>query len=255
MRSSLLIAALFLSSCAGIQKLPPVPSHRIPDSRARIHKPVGEWEIRGISDLDSLIRNTGAVVSMTQGILVCDLKGAIIDGKKQDGDGGQGERQTPLFRARIPFVLKNGFIQNNKNAATFYASNSGVKNMTWLNVGEDAVATADNAKNFVVQNCQFLNDKSGDKSIQLNEADGAEVHNNLVYGGITGVRVGKYDYVSKNDKAFGGGNEFVGVDTAWNLGEMILEIQKQNGYTHVDMPFKTTNGGRVINPDGRVKND
>ena len=255
MRSSLLIAALFLCSCAGIQKLPPIPSHRIPDSRARIHKPVGEWEIRGLGDLDSLIRNTGAVASMTQGILVCDLKGAIIDGKKQDGDGGQGERQTPLFRARIPFVLKNGFIQNNKNAATFYASNSGVKNMTWLNVGEDAVATADNAKNFVVQNCQFLNDKSGDKSIQLNEADGAEVHNNLVYGGITGVRIGKYDYVTRNDKAFGGGNEFVGVDTAWNLGEMILEIQKQNGYTYVDLPFKTTNDGRVINPDGRVNSD
>jgi hypothetical protein len=185
--------------------------------------------------------------------LVVDLKGAIIDGKKQDGDGGQGERQTPLFRARVPFILKNGFIKNNKNAATFYASNSGVKSMTWLNVGEDAVATADNAKNFVVQNCEFLNDKSGDKSIQLNEADGAEVHNNLVYGGITGVRVGKYDYVTKTDKANGGGNEFVGVDTAWNLGEMILDIQKQNGYEYVDLPFKTTNGGKVLNADGKVK--
>jgi hypothetical protein len=232
-----------------------VPSHRIPDSLARIHRPVGEWEIRGIGDLDSLIRNTGASVAATNGILVVDLKGAIIDGKKQDGDGGQGERQTPLFRARVPFILKNGFIKNNKNAATFYASNSGVKNMTWLNVGEDAVATADNAKNFVVQNCEFLNDKDGDKSIQLNEADGAEVHNNLVYGGITGVRVGKYDYVTKTDKANGGGNEFVGVDTAWNLGEMILDIQKQNGYQNVDLPFKTTNGGKVLNADGRVKAD
>jgi hypothetical protein len=253
MKSSLLLAALFLISCAGIQKLPPVPSHRIPDSLARIHRPVGEWEIRGIGDLDSLIRNTGATVTTTNGILVVDLKGAIIDGKKQDGDGGQGERQTPLFRARVPFILKNGFIRNNKNAATFYASNSGVKNMTWLNVGEDAVATADNAKNFVVQNCEFLNDKDGDKSIQLNEADGAEVHDNLVYGGITGVRVGKYDYVTKTDKANGGGNEFVGVDTAWNLGEMILDIQKQNGYKYVDLPFKTTNGGKVLNADGKVK--
>jgi hypothetical protein len=253
MKSSLLLASLFLISCAGIQKLPPVPSHRIPDSLARIHRPVGEWEIRGKGDLDSLIRNTGASVATTNGILVVDLKGAIIDGKKQDGDGGQGERQTPLFRARVPFILKNGFIKNNKNAATFYASNSGVKSMTWLNVGEDAVATADNAKNFVVQNCEFLNDKSGDKSIQLNEADGAEVHNNLVYGGITGVRVGKYDYVTKTDKANGGGNEFVGVDTAWNLGEMILDIQKQNGYKYVDLPFKTTNGGKVLNADGRVK--
>ena len=255
MKSSLLLASLFLISCAGIQKLPPVPSHRIPDSLARIHRPVGEWEIRGIRDLDSLIRNTGATVATTNGILVVDLKGAIIDGKKQDGDGGQGERQTPLFRARVPFILKNGFIKNNKNAATFYASNSGVKSMTWLNVGEDAVATADNAKNFVVQNCEFLNDKSGDKSIQLNEADGAEVHNNLVYGGITGVRIGKYDYVTKTDKANGGGNEFVGVDTAWNLGEMILDIQKQNGYKYVDLPFKTTNGGKVLNADGRVKAD
>jgi len=255
MKSSLLLASLFLISCAGIQKLPPVPSHRIPDSLARIHRPVGEWEIRGVRDLDSLIRNTGATVATTNGILVVDLKGAIIDGKKQDGDGGQGERQTPLFRARVPFILKNGFIKNNKNAATFYASNSGVKSMTWLNVGEDAVATADNAKNFVVQNCEFLNDKSGDKSIQLNEADGAEVHNNLVYGGITGVRVGKYDYVTKTDKANGGGNEFVGVDTAWNLGEMILDIQKQNGYKYVDLPFKTTNGGKVLNADGRVKAD
>lgn len=257
MKSILTLAAacVFLVSCGSSGSLPSKPNYRQPTTanKKKVYKPQGEWEIRSANDLTPLVK-LGASVSEKSGVLIVDLKGITIDGSKQKGDGGQNERQTPLFRARTPLVMKNGFITNNKNAATYYAPNSGVDRITWTNIGEDAVATADGAKNFSVTNCEFLNDKDGDKSIQLNEADGAVVRNNMVYGGITGARIGKYDYSSKNDSASAGGNKFIGMDTAWNVGEVELVITGKNEYTNVNKPFVATKGAKIKNADGKVYN-
>jgi hypothetical protein len=254
MRLTLLLIPLLSLSCAIRLPIPAKPSHREPTKAAKVYKPAGEWVISDISDLKVLTSSINATVSKQGDVCVVDMRGGIIDGSKQEGDGGQGERQTPLFRARVPLIVKNGFIKNNKNAATFYAPHSGVENLTWLNVGEDGVATAEGAKNFRVTGCEFLNSKDGDKSIQLNEADGAILERNMVYAGITGVRIGKIDYSEAKNKATCSNNTFIGVDTAFNVAKVQLTVIKSNKYTNVRIPFKVTHGATITNADGSVIN-
>lgn len=217
--------------------------HRKPLERAKVFKPRGEWNIRSEKDLELVIKTLGAKLKLSKDVLILDLQGGILDGSNQKGDGGQSERQTPLLRARIPLVIQNGFVINNKNALTFYGKNSGVKKLTWLNVGEDAVATADGAINFFVNNCEFLN-KGGDKSIQLNEANGAKVFDNLIYGGITGVRLGKIAFSQTSDLVRCGGNTFIDVDTAWNCAKVRVLVKAENIYENVKTPWKMHDGAR-----------
>jgi hypothetical protein len=217
------------------------PKHRTPIVGSKIFRPLGEWNIRSRKDLAVVEEALGARVTDLGGVLLLDLRGGILDGSKQKGDGGQDERQTPLLRARIPLIVQNGFINNNKNALTFYAKNSGVKKLTWLNVGEDAVATADGAINFLVDGCEFIN-KGGDKSIQLNEANGARVFRNLIYGGITGVRLGKIAFSKTSDKVECGGNTFIDLDTAWNCAKVSVSVTSQNFYSGVKTTWNIHDG-------------
>jgi hypothetical protein len=250
----LLLLPFFFVSCVSLGRptLPEKPKHREPAKGSKTYKPVGEWEVRNLNDLKPAVAQ-GATATMKDGVITLDLKGNKIDGSKQKGDGGQSEDQTPMLRARVPLIVKGGFVENNKNALVFYAPNSGVVQMTWLNIGEDAVATHDGAKNFLVDGCEFLNSGNGDKSIQLNEADGAIVRNNLIYGGITGARIGKIDYSAKTDVAECANNTFIGTDTAWGVGKIKLRVTKKNDYRGVRLPFSTTAGATISNADGDVK--
>jgi hypothetical protein len=247
------IILLFLTSCTTTSPLPK-PEHRTPSKSAKVYKP-NTWNINSKDSLDAAVQQLNGKVYIQGDVLVFDMKGGIIDGSKQKGDGSQNENQEPLFRANVPFVLRNGFIRNNKNAATFAESNSGIDSVTFLNVGEDAVATSRGARNFQVTNCEFLNDRNGDKSVQLNQAAGAVIADNMIFGGITGVRVHESSWSNKDTIAYCEGNTFIGTDTAWNVSKGILQIKGKNEYKHVRIPFKTSKGGSIKNPDGKVVNE
>jgi len=260
---ALLACSLVLTvSCGSIQDVigggdsfPKVdkPSHRKPKPTAKVYKPTGEWIIKSVDDLKPL-EKLGAKITEKNSIITVDLKGLIIDGSRQKGSGGQGENQTPLFRAQVPLVMQNGHFQNNKNAATWYKPNGGAIDITLVNIGEDGIATSDGAKNFLVRNCEFIGGKSSqDKLLQLNEADGAKIENNLFYGSITGVRVAKIDYSSRSDRAFCGNNKFIAVDTAWGVAKITLEVERKNSYEKVRIPFKINNGAKIKNADGQVE--
>lgn len=246
------IPILFVS-CATRPPIPPTPSHRTPKSSAKVYKPTKEWVIKEVSDLDVLKNKIGATIYKQGPSYVVNMNGGVIDGSKQPGAGNQDENQAPLLRAKIPLIIKNGFIINNKDAATFYEPNSGVENLTWLTVGEDGVSTAEGAKNFRVINCEFINNRKGDKSIQLNEADGARIERNMIYAGITGVRIGKIAYSETANKAICSNNTFIGVDTAFNIAKVQLTVERPNTYKNVRIPFKITNGSSVKNADGKVE--
>ena len=251
----LLIVSILPVGCisTGVQTDLKAPSSfREAPKGGKVYKPAKEWEIRSEKDLEPLVK-LGAKVTKAGGVVKVNLNGITIDGTKQKGDGGQSERQTPLFRARIPLMVENGFFNNNKNAATFYKPNSGAKNITLGRIGEDGLATSDGATNFLVQNCEFSG--AADKSLQLNEARGAKIISNTFHGGITGVRVGKYDFSSKNDKATCSKNKFINVDKAWNVGEVTLEVTGKNSYQNVRLPFKVTKGAKIKNADGKVSSD
>jgi|GEM_PF-2170408 len=245
---------LLCSLLIGCSTVSPKPEYRTPSPSAKVYKPTS-WHINDSRDLKEAEKTLDTKAINKDGVYILDLKGGILDGTKQRGDGGQSETQEPLFVANIPLVVKNGFVRNNKNAAMFAKPNSGIEYVTFLNVGEDAVSTSIKAKNFKVSYCEFMNSNKGDKSIQLNQADGAVINNNIIYGGITGVRVHESSWANSDSLATCSKNTFIGTDTAWNVSKGILEVKDSNTYNNVRIPFKTSKGATIKNADGKVVED
>jgi hypothetical protein len=160
-----LVASIaFANEATGLAP-PPGLVHRKPASNAAVFYVKNGFSISSEKDLAMAVKGLKGSVSYSKGgIYYWDLKGGILDGKNQKGDGGQNENQEPLARVRMPLVIRNGFIRNNKNALTFSKPNAGVEKLTWLNVGEDALATARGAYYFSVRDCEAINRSSGDKS-------------------------------------------------------------------------------------------
>jgi hypothetical protein len=232
-----MIGGILLGGCASdsIPQLP-TPSHRKPAEGAKRYYARDGWDIRSEKDVPDV-----GSVSKRDGVIVWDLKGAILDGSKQKGDGSQNENQEPLFRARIPLVVRNGFVQRNKNAASFYAKDSGVERVTFTDIGEDAVATSKGAYGFRVRDCEFLNDQGGDKSIQLNEARDARVEGNLVFSGRTCMRVGDSGTTAVSETATVKGNRFVGCDTGVHASKITVD-ESGNTFENVRLPTKAVEG-------------
>lgn len=180
------------------------------------------------------------------GVYYWDLKGGILDGKNQRGDGGQREDQEPLARVAMALVIRNGFIRNNKNALTFSKPNAGVEKLTWLNVGEDALATARGAYYFTARDCEAINRSAGDKSFQFNEALGLVAENNLIVSGTTGMRIGDSTTTEVSERAFVANNRFVNVDTAYHLSKITVEERSKSQYSGVRLSWKYANGAKRI---------
>lgn len=225
----------FLFACENNPPRMDTPDHRRPVSNAKVYKPTGSWNIRSESDIKI------GKATRKNGIIIWDLQGGILDGSKQKGQCNQAENQEPIFRARISLLVRNGFIRNGKNAATFYAKNSGVDKVTWLNVCEDAVATSKGAYGFSITNSEFINHVKGDKTIQLNEAKNAIIRNNRIFSGRTCMRLGDSNISSTNDVARVENNEFIGCDTGLNA-EKVTVIMKGNVFERVRLEWKASNG-------------
>ncbi len=224
-----------------------VPAHRVPKTGAKTLYLQNGTNLRKCSDVIALAKKLpGSKAYERNSICYWDLGGGILNGSKQRGNGGQDENQEPLFRASTSLVLQNGFVLNNKNGAGFSKPNSGVRNVTWLNVGEDAVYTSKGAHNFLIENCQFINKRSGDKSIQANEAKGLKMFNNLVYGGITCARIGSKAAGNRpTDIAEAGGNRFVGCEAAYNISSITLRIVRKDTYEGVDEREVLAEGAKI----------
>jgi len=239
-------ALLLTTICfAGGSKRPsaPVPSHRQPKSGAKVYKPSGQWDIKDTSDIPKDV----GTLSMKNGVIIWDLKGAILDGEKQKGKLDDNENNEPLFRARVPLVVKNGFARNVKNAMTFFAKDSGVEKMTFLSCGEDCLATAKGrsssvrAYGFRAIDSEFIGRPDSDKKLQANEAKDAVITGNLVYGGVTGMRIGDSDTTQVSDVAVVKNNRFVAVDTAIHASKITVQ-ESGNKFESVNTPWKSANG-------------
>ena len=230
---------------SSMPKQSPVPNHRWPKSGApTLYLQRGLAPLRSCDNVITLSKKLkGSVVTNVKGFCVWDLKGGILDGKNQKGDQSQNEYQEQLLSDRTPLNIKNGFVTNNKDAMNFTAPKSGVIKMTWLNVGEDAVSTSRGAQNFTIEDCEFINKKSGDKSIQMNEAEGLRMFNNLIYSGITCARIGDSGINKPSDTAYVGGNKFVSCDTAYNISSITVRSEKKDSYENVRLEKKFDNGG------------
>jgi len=231
---------------------PSEPPHvfRSPKSDAAVFYVKNNFTLRTESNLKTAVsRLKGSKYSYNKSkdVYTWDLNGGILDGKNQSGDGGQDEDQEPLIRVRIPLVIKNGFIRNNKDAVYFYVPDSGVERITWLNVGEDAVGTSKGAYNFRAIDCEAINSRrTADKSFQFNEAKGLVVEDNVIKGGITGMRIGDSKINSVSDRAYVRNNKFIDVDTAHNLSSITVEETGPSKYINVRLRWKHSNGSKLI---------
>jgi hypothetical protein len=237
-----IVGGILLGGCSDELPYVEAPTYEKPKSGAKRHYAKNGWDIRSEKDIPPGI----GTVTKKHGVIVWDLDGAILDGSKQKGDGSQNEGQEPLFRARVPFALVDGFVQHNKNAATFYAPNSALLYVTFTDIGEDAVATSKGAYDFELRGNVFINDRAGDKSIQLNEARGALVAVNMVFSGRTCMRIGDSGTTSVSDEAVVNSNRFLGCDTAIHASKITVLEKTKNYFENVRLPRKDVEGARFL---------
>ncbi len=175
-----------------------------------------------------------------------DLGGGILSGKDLRGSGNQSENQDPLLRIELGrVVIRNGFCRDVKDGLHIAAPEVQLRDMHWLDVGEDAVNNRQGAYNTKLVKCSFDTSKPGnDKTIQLNEGRDAEVVDCLIYGGITGIRLGD-KWSNSKDRAKVKNVQFVGCETAMNLAKIGVEV-KGCTYTGVRKQVVHSHGSQLV---------
>ena len=245
LRPAAWLAVLFLLPCGAGRADERLPTYRSPRAHAAQLFLRDGTNLRSRKDVEKLARKLPGSKVRGDDPVVWDLGGGVLRGDKQKGDGGQDEKQEALFRARMPLVVRNGFVRRNKNAALFMAPRSGMDRITFTEIGEDAVATAQGAHGFTLKGCEFINDREGDKSAQLNEARGAVVAGNFFHSGRTALRVGDKQTTQTQDLAIVRNNHFHACDTAIHASRITVR-QWDNRFDKVRKHLKTANGARVI---------
>lgn len=226
-------------------KKPGKPSFRKPSSNAKTcYIERSFYQIKNEADLRKLsTKIPGSTLSGKS----LDLRGAILDGKKLKGDGGQNENQDPLLRIELAGVtIKNGFCQNVKDGMRADAPDVSFIKLTFLDVGEDGVSCGKEGVGTKVIDCEFDNSKhsTADKSIQLNNGKNALVDGCTIYGGITAIRMGD-TWNSNSDIGVIKNTKFVRVDTAINLAKIKVKLSN-NTFSGVKTQVKHSHGSSVI---------
>lgn len=238
---ALLLLATAACSTGGVPNVT-TPKHREPKSDAKRYLAKNGWDIKSKSDIPDIGK-----VSESGGVIIWDLQGAILDGKNQKGKLDDNESNEPMFRARVPLIVKNGFATNVKNAMSFFAKDSGVERMTFTQCGEDCVGTAKGrlssvrAYGFIIRDSEFIGRLGADKLAQANEAKDARIEGNLFYSNITAIRIGDSDTTEVSDMAVVKGNRFLGNDTGINASRITVK-ESENKYESVNTPWKASNG-------------
>jgi len=245
-----IVAILFASRLAnaGGSKAPKVgepPSHRKPASGAAVYKVPNNFTLKSCADVFAAAKKLkGSTAACSDGKGTWDLKGGILDGVNQKGDGGQNENQENLASVRLKLIIRNGFVRNTKNGLTLYAVGSGVERLTFTHVGEDALATTRGAYDITIKDCEFIGREGNDKQIQLNEAKGARIVGNLIFGTVTGMRIGDSNTTAVSEVAEVGNNRFVDVDTAYHVSKITVKELTASKYDNVKTEWKFANGGK-----------
>jgi hypothetical protein len=93
------------------------------------------------------------------------------------GDGSQDEGQKPIFRLEDGAILKNVIIAAPGCDGVHIYGNASVNNVTWQDIGEDAltVKAGSLSKNVNITNCKLY--KGADKVFQINAACNFKMNN------------------------------------------------------------------------------
>lgn len=212
--------------------------YRKPASGAPVHYLQDDTDFHSIEDVKNL-----AIGTVTG--LLWDLQGAVLDGQHQRGGGGQAENQEPLFSIRFPgLIIRNGFIRNQKESIRVIAATAVFENLTFTDIGEDAISTFGIVEYVRVHNCEFIN-PGGDKCLQWNSGLEITVSDCVFTGCITGIRWGSR--AGGPMTGLSHNNKFIKVQRAHNCsGPETLVMSKGDSYKDVNGKFVTTDGAKFI---------
>ena len=175
-----------------------------------------------------------------------NLNGAILDGSKLKGSGSQDENQDPLLRIELEDVeIRGGFCQNLKDGLNVSAPDVLLRQLTFLDVGEDAINNKEGAIGLLIEHCEFISTRSTtDKILQINEGQKARIIGCTFIGpAITGIRLGdKWSHSS--DVATVEKCQFYNVDTGFNLARIQVRGISTCSFNGVRLKLKHSLGSK-----------
>lgn len=208
-----IILSLALAACSTTStKLPDLPKPPAPTGKRLVLTGTPEWKTPADAS-----KAFGSSVSVSGNTV--DLKGNTLDGSKLKRPANPQDEGAVGLTIRAPgLTVRNGSIYNIPGGVIVKTWETRFKDLVFTKPGEDFLSTVgESASGLIVDNCDFHNTRSGDKSLQANCAVGLKVSDSLIVGGITGARVQKTSYNQKNVKASFTNTEFLGNQTGINV--------------------------------------
>jgi hypothetical protein len=198
---------------------PALPSPpKIPDSAPRIYLRDGDLDWSNIEAVRRALNGKGQIKSALHGNYVLDLGGAVLDGSKiTHPKNSQSEDALGIRISMSGFSIHNGWVEDIPGGIIVDALSCYFQKLKFLKPGEDFLSTGKKGKGIFILECEFWNDRGGDKSIQLNQALMAYLRNILIVGGITGLRVQKASYNTPQVTVMANGMRFVGCECGINV--------------------------------------
>lgn len=235
----------FLDSILGIfKRKPALPTAPKPnDAAVRIYLRADQLVWKTMEDVHRAVGDKATVTGKT-----VNLKGAVLSGKKLPHPSDSQDENAAALVILIPgFTLRNGWVDDFPGGNVVKVPFCNFEQLKYINIGEDALSTVgEGAHSIQIDRCEFWNDAGGDKSIQLNQAKGATVSNTRIVGGITGIRVQKDSYNTKDAVAILRQMTFEGCETGINAaGKATVKLQSAT-FKSVKKKWVLNNGAKVI---------
>lgn len=174
-----------------------------------------------------------------------DLNGCQISGTKLPQPDHEDDEDGIPLRINIKgFRMHNGSTRGIPGGIVFRREKVTFEDIVFLDTVEDSISNImDDSADATIRRCKFFG--ASDKSVQMNDARGLTFDDNIIVGGITGVRLQKKGGKYKKPKTKSlKGNRFINVDTAWNLSGEIQATGSGNIYSGVDKRVDANTGAK-----------
>jgi len=227
----ILIAQALLTSCVSTGGSGPSAGSKPPVvNPTKTFYLTGQPHWKTIADAKKFFGSSSAV-SLTGNTI--NLKGSRISGKKlKHPSNSQDEQAQELKIGFDNLHLTNGSVDDIPGGIVLRGNKAKLSKLIFTTSGEDYVSTAkDTVRGTIIDGCKFYNNK-GDKSIQLNAAEDAEITNCYITGGQTAIRLQESTSKRKNIKCSVRDTTFDKVPTAINVA----------GYTTLTVSGNTFKG-------------
>jgi hypothetical protein len=180
-----------------------------------------------------------------------DLGGSRLSGWKMKRPANSQDENADALRVRIDgFTLKNGVVDGIPGGIIVSANNNTFENLTFTNIGEDALSTIkDVSRGTVVRKCRFYNTSRGDKSLQLNDGRDTLTDSNYFTGGVTAMRLVESTSRYRGQKASVCNNVFEKVRTALNVDGSTIVRLSGNVFKFVYERYKVGADARLVGGD------